>query len=236
MRIAICDDNKDFACNLKESVENILNQLGESNYSIDIFHSGDDLLSDSTTKDLVFLDIEMPGKNGIYVGNVLKKEHPRVIVIIITSFSEYIDDAMRFDVFRYISKPINMQRLFRNIKDAIELYKNTNYYVAIEADGELFKILSDEIIMLESIGHKVKIITEKGIFNVNDSLLNWREKLNIPSFFLSHKSFLVNIKYVDRIKDGIIFLKNGKYQAYLSRRKNIEMRKKLLLYVEKNRL
>ena len=55
--------------------------------------------------------------NGIYVGNTLKKANKDVIIFVVTSYSEYLDDAMRFHVFRYLSKPLDRQRFFRNMKD-----------------------------------------------------------------------------------------------------------------------
>ena len=80
-------------------------------------------LRDQGPKDIIFLDIEMPGLNGIYVGNELKKRDKNTIIFIITSYSECsLDEAMRFHVFRYPSKPIDKQRLFRNLKDALDLY------------------------------------------------------------------------------------------------------------------
>ncbi|MCQ5300311.1 response regulator, partial [Blautia wexlerae] len=70
------------------------------------------------SKDIVFLDIEMRGMYGIYVGNELKSEIRNVIIFVVTSYSEYLDEAMRFHVFRYLSKPLNNQRFLRNLKDA----------------------------------------------------------------------------------------------------------------------
>ena len=90
------------------------------------------LLADAMDKDIVFLDIEMPGLNGIYVGNELKNKNPNIIIFIVTSYSEYLDDAMRFHVFRYLSKPVDPNRLFRNLKDAIELYNTTVTKIPIE--------------------------------------------------------------------------------------------------------
>lgn len=73
-----------------------------------------------------FLDVEMPGFDGIYVGNELKKQNDSVIIFIVTSYLEYLDAAMRFHVFRYLSKPIDKQRLFQNLDDALELYYSIN--------------------------------------------------------------------------------------------------------------
>ena len=94
------------------------------------FDNGESLLSDNGDKDIVFLDVEMPGFDGIYVGNKLKQQNESVIIFIVTSFIEYLDAAMRFHVFRYLSKPIDKQRLFQNLDDALELYTSLNRLVA----------------------------------------------------------------------------------------------------------
>lgn len=77
---------------------------------IQSYNSGEALLSDTGSKDIVFLDIELPGLDGIFVGRELKEKNHNVIVFVITSYAEYLDDAMRFHVFRYLSKPLDKQR------------------------------------------------------------------------------------------------------------------------------
>lgn len=132
MRILICDDDLEIA----EQLNDTLNLFFQNNSlklpEIVIYDNGEDLLADSMDKDIVFLDIEMPGLNGIYVGNELKNKNPNIIIFIVTSYSEYLDDAMRFHVFRYLSKPVDPNRLFRNLKDAIELYNTTVTKIPIE--------------------------------------------------------------------------------------------------------
>lgn len=83
------------------------------------------------------LDVEMPGFDGIYVGNELKKQNESVIIFIVTSYLEYLDAAMRFHVFRYLSKPIDKQRLFQNLDDALELYYSINQKSLLKQNPEL---------------------------------------------------------------------------------------------------
>jgi len=59
--------------------------------------------------------VERPGRNGISTGTLLKKMNPNVRVFIVTSYLDYLDHAMKFHVFRYLSKPIDKARLFRNM-------------------------------------------------------------------------------------------------------------------------
>lgn len=79
----------------------------------------------------------MSGFDGIYVGNELKKQNESAIIFIVTSHLEYLDAAMRFHVFRYLSKPIDKQRLFQNLDDALELYYSINQKSLLKQNPEL---------------------------------------------------------------------------------------------------
>ena len=131
MRILICDDDKNITTQLQRYIMDFFKNRKLESPEICCYHSGDALLSDAGSKDIVFLDIEMPGLNGIYVGKELKEKNKNTIIFIITSYVEYLDDAMRFHVFRYLSKPLDKQRLFQNMKDAIQLYNSINIKIPI---------------------------------------------------------------------------------------------------------
>ena len=85
MRILICDDDE----LIIEQLKKYILLFFEANHSkcpeLLSFTSGEDLLNDNGEKDIVFLDIEMPGMNGIYVGNELKKSNKNVLIFVVTS-------------------------------------------------------------------------------------------------------------------------------------------------------
>ena len=95
MRILICDDDPLIIEQLQKFIESFFKSNHIKCPELVSFTSGESLLADSEEKDLVFLDIEMPGMNGIYIGNELKKANKNVIIFVVTSYSEYLDDAMR---------------------------------------------------------------------------------------------------------------------------------------------
>lgn len=127
MRILICDDDTLMIQQLKKYI--IL--YFESNHlkcpELVSFTSGESLLADKGDKDIVILDIEMPGMNGIFVGNELKKRNKNIIIFVVTSYSEYLDEAMRFHVFRYLSKPLDKQRFFPQYEGCYRLLQYFNY-------------------------------------------------------------------------------------------------------------
>ena len=132
MRILICDDDQTTAGQLAGYIRDFFKRDHLKCPDMDLFFDGESLLADPGEKDIVFLDVEMPGVDGIYVGKQLKKKQPDTIIFMVTSYTEYLDEAMRFHVFRYLSKPIDRKRLFRNLKDALKQYNCASEKVAIE--------------------------------------------------------------------------------------------------------
>ena len=113
-----------------------------------IFHSGEDILASDIKPDIVYLDIQMSGIDGIAVGNSLVKSYPAAIIIIITSFPEYLDEAMRFHVFRYISKPVESKRFMRNLEDAISEFNSIGGRIIVKCKGTTYILSAKDIIMV----------------------------------------------------------------------------------------
>ena len=113
MRITICDDDKLITFQLTEYLNEFFQNSGFGMPEVITYNCAEDLLADPARMDLVFLDIEMPGLNGIYAGNHLYNRNPETHIFVITSHMKYLDDAMRFHVFRYLSKPLDKDRLIR---------------------------------------------------------------------------------------------------------------------------
>ena len=90
MRILICDDDILITEQLQKYIYEFFTKNDLKCPKLVIYHSGDALLKDKEEKDIVLLDIEMPGIDGIYTGNELKRENPNIIIVI-TAFAEYLD-------------------------------------------------------------------------------------------------------------------------------------------------
>ena len=167
MRILICDDDIE----LSQQLEKILISFFQKNSlkypEIVIYNNGPDLLQDFQSKDIVFLDIEMPGMNGIYIGNELKRQNNNAIIFVVTSYLQYLDEAMRFHVFRYLSKPLDKQRIFRNMKDALALYNNSIIKISIETKNGTFVVLSKDIVFIEANNCKCQYKNDQKVENKN---------------------------------------------------------------------
>ena len=177
----------------------------------------------------------MPGMNGIYVGNELKKANRNVIVFVVTSYSEYLDEAMRFHVFRYLSKPLDKQRFFRNLKDALAYYNSITLKIPVETKQAVYSFPASQIIAIEAQGRKVIVHTARQDFDSIHNMNYWLEKLPQNSFFQTHRSFIVNFEHIVDFDHSTIHLSNQQIAAYLTRRKYSSFKNAYLLYLESTR-
>ncbi|WP_251393092.1 LytR/AlgR family response regulator transcription factor [Mediterraneibacter agrestimuris] len=234
MRILICDDNSICSEQIKQYLLDYFNRNHLKIPEIACFQDGKSLMNDTGEQDILFLDIEMPGMNGIYIGNELKERNKKIIIFVVTSYIEYLDEAMRFHVFRYLTKPIDKQRFYRNLKDALKIYSSSNVKVLIETKTGAHTILESDIICIEAVGKSVTIHTIDTDIETKHPIYYWLNVLKSNCFFQSHRSFIINFKYVTEFNHTLIYLLNDQ-QAYLTRRKYTSFKDAYFLYLESTR-
>lgn len=234
MRIIFCDDNIEILNQLQKYVHEFFRSLGGTMPEFAAYTSGDELLAHETGADIAFLDVEMPGRSGIYVGTQLKELNPRIKIFIVTSYPDYLDEAMRFQVFRYLSKPIDKNRLFRNLKDAMYQYNMDTKEIPINTPTGITVLSAERIVCVELVQRKTVIYTLDGKLQSTDSMEYWRSMLKLPCFYSTYRSFIINMRYVYEIKRDLVVLKYGDQtkEAYLAKRKYSEFTGIYLTYLE----
>lgn len=234
MRIVFCDDDPLILEQLQEYVKEFFHRFGVEMPEVAVYETGDQLIRQEHRVDIAFLDVEMPGVSGIHVGAKLKEKNPRVKVFIVTAYPDYLDEAMRFQVFRYLSKPIDKNRLFRNLRDAVNDYCIESREFPITTSEGVFVRRSEEIVCVESVQRKTIIHTVDRDFTSTQTMEAWRQTLNLPCFYTTHRSYMVNMRFVYSIEKDVVRLKCGDRQltAFLSRRKYAQFKSAYLLYME----
>ena len=234
MRILICDDDDLTIKQIRKYCQFFFDKIEVKCPELVCFSDGETLLSDEGEKDILFLDIEMPGMNGIYVGNELKMRNENIIIFIVTSHSEYLDEAMRFHVFRYLSKPLDKQRFFRNMKDAVDLYNSMTVKIPIETKQGVHTLPASSIVAIEAQGRKITVHTVKGDFESIHTIKYWENLLPKNHFFQTHRSFIINFEHVTNFDRNLIYMTAG-LSAYLTKRKYSLFKEAYLLYLESTR-
>lgn len=235
MRILICDSDFLIIEQLKQYILEYFCRKHIKCPEIVCFSNGESLLKDSGKKDILFLDVKLPDVSGIYVGQKLKHLNKNIIIFIVTYFMEYLDEAMRFHVFRYLSKPLDKQRLFQNLNDAVQLYNTSTFKLPVETKQRIFTIPVADIVCVEAHERKVIVHTIKQDYESIHNLQFWLQILPNNCFCQTHRSYIINLKYVTDFDHSLIHLADQQFEAYLTRRKYTQFKNEYLLYLEGTR-
>ena len=233
INILICDDDK----NILTQVNDLVKTWSKNNsvdFCIDVKSDGDFINDSNDLYDIAFIDIEMPGISGLELAEKLKKNNPDVIVIVITSFQNYLDSAMKIHVFRYLSKPIDTERFYNNFAEAVESYNKLSKTIPIESKGEINLVKTSDILYIENLKHGSKIVTKTDEYRTNTKPKEWLKIINQPNCFVySHTSIIVNLQNVVGLSKDTVFLDKGngeKITTYVSQRKYAELKKALFSF------
>ena len=239
MRIVFCDDDPAVPALLGDCLREFFTAGGLAQPEYKAYSSANDLLAGecgpaSQPLDVAFLDVEMPGLSGIQAGARLQERHPFCKIFIVTAHDGYLDDAMRFHVFRYLSKPVDKARLFRNMKDALWQLAADTRPVVIETGKGAVTRSANEIVMAEAQGRRVLVRTTDQAYPSTQGMKHWEKLLEIGCFTRTHRSYIVNMRYVRAYTSTLVTLEfpGGSCTAYLARRRTQEFRDAYLLYVE----
>ena len=238
MRILLCDDDPAVLQQMERLLRKFFQQIGAKPPEIALYTDGEKLIQSRDTGEIAFLDVEMPGLSGIYTGERLKKANPRIKIFILTSYMDYLDEAMKFHVFRYLSKPVDEKRLFRNMKEALYQIEMETEPVPIETKDGIIVRQAEEIVYIETDRRKTNIITVDQVYETVHPMRDWDALLQIGCFFQTHRSFIVNMRYVTAFTKDIVTLADPggqTYTAYLTKRNYSSFKNAFFLYLESAR-
>ena len=196
IKVLVCDDDKMITDKVQSLLDDI-QELYSFELDIQIYNDGQSAMDKKEIYDIAIVDIEMPDVDGLALSEELKRHNPDAIVLILTSFSDYLDSAMRIQVFRYLSKPIDEERFTKNFIEAVGYYKQISKQIIVESGDEVLTIKTKDILYIENLKHGSVIATKHGDYKTNKKPQKWYEIINQPNCFtFSHKSFLVNLQNV----------------------------------------
>ena len=161
--------------------------------------------------DLLFLDIEMPGMNGI---ELLKSLSERPLTILTSANTGYAIEAFELNVVDYIVKPVLLPRLLTAVRRAIELVQQEGVHINNVEQDHIFikdgktirKILFNDIYFMEAKGDYVKIHFADKYYVIHATLKVLEEKLSAKKFIRVHRSYIVAVEKIDYIEDNVLFL------------------------------
>lgn len=213
--IAICDDDTA----IHQEIAQLLERCAEKPYQLYCFTNGNALLeaAQEIVFDLIYLDMQMPGMNGVETARFLRQRGCDAALIILTNYDDYLAAGYEVEAFRYRFKPIDP---FFFQKDYIAwqqwLRENRVQPILLTADDGVHQILRKDIISVEVAGRKVKVVTTGGVYISKDTMQYWEQRLS--GFLEPYNKILVNPQHV-KFFDAVKVVTTSDYQLPMSRRK-----------------
>ena len=196
------------------------------------FLSGEELLNYNGQIDILFLDIQMKGMDGIETARKLRADKFRGFLVFITVLKEMVFQSFEVQAYDYLVKPVDkkqfektMERIYTSIQNASE----DSLLVQKGYEGRI--ILKDEIVFCEIMNRKVYLNLVSGeVVDYYERIENLEIKLG-DHFFRCHRSYLINLKHLKGYKNGTAYMDNDK-EVPVSRLRSKEFSGVVLQYMK----
>lgn len=210
MRLAYCDDEEIQLEYAQKLAETWAVRYGEPMTYL-AYKSAKELLfenMDSYPFDLLILDIDMDGMNGMELARKIREKDAKLPILFLTNRKEYVFEGYEVQALRYLLKPLDEEKLFPILDELCTMEKKEKEYVILSIAGENIKLEQDEILYVEVNGHYLMIHTAKDVYEVKMSLAEMSETLT-DAFVATHRSFMVNLEHVERVMRTECLLSDG---------------------------
>lgn len=207
--IAVCDDSGTD----REYIAGLARRwAGDRGHTarIELFVSAESFLfgyEDRSDYDILLLDIEMGGMDGVTLAKKLRRERDTVQIVFITGYSDYISEGYEVAALHYLMKPVKPEKLFAVLDRAAEGLRRAERVLTLECGGETVRVPMREIRYAEVRSNYVTVHgagthTAKMTLSELEGLLDER-------FFRVGRSALVNLTLISRVTRSDIFLRDG---------------------------
>ena len=238
MKLAICDDEKRIRDVIAQSVRDVSESI-----EIEFYADAKGILASGFDADILFLDIQMPGTDGMKAARLMREAGKKTVIVFVTALEEQVFGAFDVGAFNYIIKPFGKNRIREAIKAAIGKAEENRYientlsertlengslrFITVKAGGSNIGVILSELVYAEIYDRRI-VLHMKDRDNIEYyGRISELESIAGKDFFRIHRAFLINLGFVKsydsqfvRVGDTDIPVARGKYQelikAYLS--------------------
>ena len=236
MKIAICDDEKRIRDMLSDAVREV-----SPDVEIESFADAGPVLAKSYDADILFLDIQMPGIDGMKAARIIRGIGKKTVIVFVTALEEQVFNAFDVGAFQYIVKPFDHKRIKEVIRKAIsqaeeqkliektiaEKENDTTRFITVKSGGVNTRVIIAEIVYAEIFDRRIVLHMENRDTIEFYGRISELENLLGNDFFRVHRAYLINLAFVRsydsktvNVHGEEISVARGKYQdlikAYLS--------------------
>lgn len=225
----------------------LLRKIIEKQQAFEIVGETDNLaeavsLFHKTHPQVVFLDVEINGVNGIDCAKIIADLYPKTKIIFATAHDEYMSEAFEVYAFDYLVKPFNVERVNRTLQRIQSGLNHQELPGDIQKEKENDRLLikgkesacfveTEEIVLIQREGGNTVIYTDTDKYITSVSMGDLEERLDSRKFMRSHKSYIINVSKIKRIEPYgrwtyIILFKNFDKDALITAEKYEELKRR----------
>lgn len=231
MHIAFCDDDLIFL----RQIENYFDKINvKTDY--EMYSSGEKLLAaykDNNVFDVIFLDMEMSGLNGIETANKIREKDNGEIIVFITSHDEYMQEAFRCEPSEFLVKPIDYVKFADTLDFVYKKWKKRNKTVALQQNKSIIRVRISDITYIESSDHHIYVHT---VFNdsyrLYKTISQFMEDEVSNSIIQVHKSYAINLEHLISFKNNEAALQHCDRKIPVSRKFRKSLSESIYRYKE----
>ena len=230
--IAICDDEEVFLESLKGSLEKILKEKSVD-AEIYVCRNGIELekLYNIRQPNVVFLDIDMPGKDGFQIAELIKEKYKETMIVFCTNHNELVFDSFEYQPFWFLCKDDYKERLNAVLDRLhVKVESNTAEFILKSNEG-LLRIKYKDIVYVEVHKHKLQIHLIQDIVECRKNLSDIEAQFLKNNFLKINSGCIVNLDYVYKLKDNLLIL-NTEEILIISRSRKTIVKNAFFKYLE----
>ena len=213
IRVLIADDNEAMRLIERKMIEKVdgFDLVGEARDGLECIQ-----LVEQLRPQIVFLDVEMPGKTGVEAARVIQDMDPTIILIFATAHDQYMGDAFEVYAFDYLLKPFKVSRVIQTLERARDRLSPSRDEaplppIAAKANAQPTRMMlhhkegvtflnMQDIVLVQREDRATVIYTMDGNrYVTGDSLAETEARLDPAVFFRSHKSYIINLNHIANI-------------------------------------
>lgn len=233
MRIAVCDDEKEIRDMFVKKIGTLYPKA-----ELLLYQSGEELLLSDKEPDILLLDIQMPGKNGMEAAEELRRKNKKAIIIFVTALDDLVFQAFDVGAFHYLVKPFDDRKFAEVLQKAVEQFEDRDRQEGADKKGKMPSLMVttggkhvavnlEDIVYAEVFDRKVILHTMDADIEYYGKMKELEEKAG-DEFYRTHRSFLVNFDFIRKYDAMTVYLEKG--QAHMARQNYQEFVKQYLRY------
>lgn len=224
IHICICDDSVEFRKTFRQTLEEMLPRIFPKSLQYEIgdgVDSGEQLLNrlESRNVDVLFLDIEMPGMNGLALAKQITAAQKEIRIVFVSGYEQYVYQVFAFSPFAYLRKdciPDELPAILKRIADAFD---RENRVISLTSVRGTVTLDTRDILYIQSVGNYYELKTQKGVCRCRGTLREVEKRVSAFDFYRIHSAYIVNLYHVQQIRQNEVSVSYEKKALPIAQRR-----------------